>query len=1255
MQKKLLPHVVVALALFGLAIGFDNWCKSINPVGRYAVDVENYLRIQEKAASQMLADEGDFFQNQINAGLSTADLPETHASKFAKIGATLYTICLVDKDSLVFWTNNQAVPDAKMLGNWKSNKNFPCFQTLPSGTYEVLRQPYNSIMAYTLIPVKYAFAAEDFVTTQAFPSNSSMPRGIDLSEKSTNFSIKSKDGQPIGFLTSTEPVEYGTYLSIKFWLFLAALIAFFSVVNAISKMLAERYQAAIGAMVLIPVVGSVIFLNQKFDFTARFKGMDLFARTVVTPFLSNSVGDMLINIGILLWLMVFFHRHFQVRGYKNLPLPLRFAVSTGNYMSVVVSTLISAWILRELVFKSNIGFDFSNVFNLDRYSVMAIIGVIFLLGAMFLFSHRMVMSVFSAELSRTHRTGAAILAVTIAGPIMVAFKADLDVDSWKMVSFSLIYCMAFDYFIAQKNNKWPWVIAWLFVFAWFATILLFKYNDLKDVQIRRDYAKVLVDDRDSIAEVELAQIRNELLESDQLKLMLSPYRFKTGRDSLQQFVNLFFNKKRYIFQHYRYELNAFDSDQIVALDSQIVASKQLMDVIWAKSVAAMDENLRLFQDTSGKPTYLMRMNVAPQGDENHPLSIYFVVERQHRTPTNVFTQLFFSQPFKDLKFLPRFQYMIYRNDQRIEEVGKLSEFMLEPKTRPTVPDSSYVYISSDEKQKVVAQVSKNLRTVVALGHDNGGWLKQMYLFSAIFATLSIFMVILAGINSITHILPDNFQFYLSPRGSLSRRIQFWMGTVIICSFAMIAWLTFSNFNDSSKDNIKEQLNSRTNSMLTTITKIVVDWSNSSEKSTDLLKKQVDPIAKLYATDVNLYNYSGHLIYSSQPELVQIGAVNHKMSLEALNVLKTQRKNEKIEEEQTGSYRYNTAYLPIREGRNDAKAFISVPYYVKDSGIRSDVSDFIGKLLTLYVLLILAAGIIGTEVSKSIAKPITELGTVMTSMKLEEKNEPVYIDGQDSLEELKSLVTEFNRMIEKIEESKGQLARAEREGAWRKMARQVAHEIRNPLTTMKLSMQQLERSVKMAPQDFEANLKKTTNRLITQIDNLAQIAGDFSLYAEINQPPKHDIIINDVLESVFDYFSEHENVDFRLFQPAEKFHILGGTSHLTRVFNNLILNALQAVPYGEHGEIEVSIYEQDNMAIVKIADNGGGVPIEIRDKIFEPNFTTKSSGTGLGLPICKSIIDALDGKMFFTVRENEGTDFFIELPIVYVENEVEMAV
>lgn len=1256
MRRKLLIHLGLAIGLVGLAIGFDWWSKSINPVGRYAQDIGDYLRVQEKNAAQWLTDQQVFLKTQIANAPKLGDAAETHSANLEAIAAEPFTICFVKGDSLVFWTNNRAIPDAKTFARWQRGPFQPSIQKLPSGHYEVLRQPFDNLTAYTLIPVKFAFASSDFVGNQAFPSSSNVPQGLDLSENPTDFAIKSKDGSAIGFLKTSSAIDYRPFLTIKFWLYLAALIAFFIFINTASRILAEKYQAATGAMLLIPVVGSIIYLNQKLDFTRRFEGMDLFARTFKAPFLSNSIGDMLINIGILLWLMIFFHRHFRVRGYRNLPILMRFAVSVGNYMSVVVSILISAWIFRELVFSSNISFDFSNVFNLDVYSVMAIVGVIFLLMAMFLFSHRMVISVFSADLSRKQRTLASVVAVAVSAPMMWKFQFDLDMDPWTMIAFSLIYAMAFDYFVAEENNKMTWAVAWLLVFSCFTTILLFKYNDTKDVNSRLAYAAIIANDRDSLAEVQLDEFRNDLRGSADFPMLFSPYRFKTGHDSLRLFLNQKFYPKRYLFQHYSYEIAAFDSDKIAAVDPQAVPTKDSMEAVWARSKPAMGDDLRILKDAKGSSSYLMRVPVAPQRDSAHPLDLYLLIKRERRTPTNVFSHLFFNQPYKNLVLLPRYQYAIYKNKERKEEVGKLSDYTMQTDSFPKNPGGHKRYRQRSDDRDVLFYRSPDTETetVVILSRKTGGLLKRMYLFSSIFATLSVFMILLAGINSFAHFLPEGFQFYLTPKGSLSRRIQFWMGTVIISSFAIIGYLTYTNFENASRENIKEQLNKSTSAMISQIEQNAEKWNTPGNQTTQSLQLSIDSLAKIHSIDVNLYNVDGKLIYTSQPELRQLGAVSPIMSSRALFALKNQRLSEKIDEEHTGSFEYSTDYLPLLGKDQKAAAFIGVPYYLKGSGIRTDVSDFIGKLLTLYVFLLLAAAIIATEVSKSIAKPIKELGERMESMKLEEKNESVYIKGQDDLEELRSLVGEFNRMIDKIEESKGLLARSEREGAWRKMARQVAHEIRNPLTTMKLSMQQLERSVAIDPDNFEHNLRKTSNRLITQIDDLAEIAGDFYLYAEINNPPKNDVLLNDVVESVFDLFGGHDNADISLDQQPEgrKYHVLGGNSHLGRVFKNLILNGIQAVPHGERGKIDVSIYEKEGFVVVKVADNGGGVPAEIRDKIFEPNFTTKSSGTGLGLPICKSIIDALDGKMYFEVRENEGTDFYIELPIQYVENELE---
>ena len=265
--------------------------------------------------------------------------------------------------------------------------------------------------------------------------------------------------------------------------------------------------------------------------------------------------------------------------------------------------------------------------------------------------------------------------------------------------------------------------------------------------------------------------------------------------------------------------------------------------------------------------------------------------------------------------------------------------------------------------------------------------------------------------------------------------------------------------------------------------------------------------------------------------------------------------------------------------------------------------------------------------------------------MEDKNEPLAYEG-DSEDEISQLIGQYNTMVQKLESSKIQLVKLEREGAWREMARQVAHDIKNPLTTMKLSMQQLER-LSGSPEQAAAYLRKAITRLIEQIDSLAQIASEFSMFANLDIKSKNDVVINEVVESVHDMFSEQRQVNLSLTMPEEQFHILGDKNHLIRVFNNLVINAIQAIPSDRQGEIKVSLSRKNELAIIQISDNGGGIPPEIRDRVFEPNFTTKTSGSGLGLAICKKIIEAHDGDIRFETRDDEGTDFFVEMPVVGV--------
>jgi nitrogen fixation/metabolism regulation signal transduction histidine kinase len=406
------------------------------------------------------------------------------------------------------------------------------------------------------------------------------------------------------------------------------------------------------------------------------------------------------------------------------------------------------------------------------------------------------------------------------------------------------------------------------------------------------------------------------------------------------------------------------------------------------------------------------------------------------------------------------------------------------------------------------------------------------------------------------------------------------------------------------------------------------------------------ISSSLGMDVHFYDPAGVLTYSTQEELVRMGVLPSKMNVKAWQFLKGDQAGVRVETEQAAGLTYQTQYRTLHNKEGKTLGYLAVPFVETQDNRNSEVSDFIGMLASLYVFLLLIAFGVTYLLAKSIIRPVSMLSEKVQVLRLEDKNEPLDYVG-DSEDEISQLISQYNTMVEKLEASKTQLVKLEREGAWREMARQVAHDIKNPLTTMKLSMQQLER-LSGSPEQAAAYLRKAITRLIEQIDSLAQIASEFSMFANLDIKTKNDVVINEVVESVHDLFSEQKHVDLSLSLPEERFHILGDKNHLIRVFNNLVINAIQAIPSDRKGQIHVSLSQKGNYSIIQISDNGGGIPPEIRDRVFEPNFTTKTSGSGLGLAICKKIIEAHDGTIRFETRDNEGTDFFVEVPVVSID-------
>lgn len=322
-------------------------------------------------------------------------------------------------------------------------------------------------------------------------------------------------------------------------------------------------------------------------------------------------------------------------------------------------------------------------------------------------------------------------------------------------------------------------------------------------------------------------------------------------------------------------------------------------------------------------------------------------------------------------------------------------------------------------------------------------------------------------------------------------------------------------------------------------------------------------------------------------------------------------------------------------------FLQLPYFEKQKERSREISGFLSALLNSYVLLFALAVFLTAFISSRITQPLSLIQERMAGVRLGRKNEPIRYETKD---EIGQLVDEYNRMLKELSDSADRLAQGEREGAWREMARQVAHEIKNPLTPMKLSVQHLQRAWKEHRDDREAMTEKMAQTLIQQIDTLSAIATEFSNFAQMPKAEPVIVDIQQILDQSIDLFRKSSEHEFRYDGTEGAVFVKADPAQLNRVFSNLLKNAVQAIPPERQGHIEVGLKSLDGYAVVTVQDDGIGITEEQRSSIFVPNFTTKSGGTGLGLAMVKNIVEQAGGNVGFESTPGAGTLFTIRFPL-----------
>ncbi len=477
--------------------------------------------------------------------------------------------------------------------------------------------------------------------------------------------------------------------------------------------------------------------------------------------------------------------------------------------------------------------------------------------------------------------------------------------------------------------------------------------------------------------------------------------------------------------------------------------------------------------------------------------------------------------------------------------------------------------------------------------------------------------------------------------SLRVRIFLSMILLIIIASVLIAGVTIYQYNEEAYDYHKERLERKEENIRQSIyyTLKETTWPPTAENIPLIFKDEIYKIAEIHKLQINLYDLDGELLKSSRANISN-DTINKCLPAEVLNALANTVEHRYVEKNELNGETYQSSYTYVTDNKFKRLAILNLPYLENDNFLQKELNEFLKRLFYAYIVMIIVAVVTAFYLSKYITLSLKTISDKINATRLEKRNQKITINS--SSEEINTLVKSYNSMIDELEESAIKLATNERERAWREMAKQVAHEIKNPLTPMRLSVQSFQRKFDPEDPEIENKVNDFSKTLIQQIDTMSSIASAFSNFAEMPAQKNETLNVVKIVKLALDIFNE-DYIEFL----SEKEEIVAkfDRTQLIRVVTNLVKNGIQAIP-ADHirpPKIVVQVSELGDNVRIEVSDNGLGISDENKEKIFEPKFTTKTSGMGLGLAMVKNIVETYQGIISFTTQKGKGTVFSVIFP------------
>jgi len=485
------------------------------------------------------------------------------------------------------------------------------------------------------------------------------------------------------------------------------------------------------------------------------------------------------------------------------------------------------------------------------------------------------------------------------------------------------------------------------------------------------------------------------------------------------------------------------------------------------------------------------------------------------------------------------------------------------------------------------------------------------------------------------------------RWSLRVRIFLSMIFITLIASILIAGVSIYQFNKEAKDYHQDRLERKENAIKEHISYILATttYPMGTENLPLIFRDRIHELANIHSLEINIYDLDGKLLKSSKAAF-SVDTINSHIPENILRVIRSTAEKRYVDlRTSPEGKKFRSSFSYLKDTKFKPLGILNLPYIEDDGYYERERNNFMMRFFQVYSFMLLISIIIAYFLSSYITKSIKEISDRLKETRLSETNEK--LDMGDTPQEISLLVDAYNNLVEDLDESAAKLAQSEREQAWREMAKQVAHEIKNPLTPMRLTVQSFQRKFNPDDPAIRQKIDEYSKTLIQQIDTMSAVASAFSSFASMPAQQNETLNIVKIVQLALEIFNEHY-ITFRTDEPYIVTRM--DRTQLIRIITNLVKNAIQAIPADEQNPmVEVHVYKENSCAKITVKDNGSGISVEDKNRIFEPKFTTKTSGMGLGLGIIKNIVENYNGTITFESEAGKGTTFMVSLPIVNPDN------